>query len=841
MRFGLGKSDKVIKILLSVVAVIAAWGVLIYFARPLIFGSGYAVGVDVRGHMFTSQYIADYLKAHHTLPAINPYWYAGFEIFHNTLWLAYVPVVAIYLVVGNAPLASRLFPVAMMLVYALTMFVVIRHSGGGAFNGFVGAVAFSLTPVIVENFGSQTKAVAIAFIPLAYYFTRRLLTNQGRYNVLWLSLISALMLFAHPMIGLVTMGSLLVYALIYAIMDRAVSINRAVAVGATFILAGLLLSWYLIPSFFEHLSQAVAMENILQNSMSLRRLFYQFGVNEAGLVFLVLAGVTVLRRRNPEAIALFAAGLIGLLLALGSYGPFYRVLPLPVYPYLWLVFSIFAFIFLTARIADAREIITMKSRDKILLIGLVLLILPVIAYGVYAPTRYVTSKKRLGAYAPMPGLAAVPASTPTTDRMLATLKTLKNPGRIYTTEETNTDYILMGISATHTPNVEGAYYLASSLGRELAWIKDATKYRYPMYAVKRFSHMNIRYLLVSNSLPKTFLAHMKRDGFKKIEEFNYLNQVLYYKDSDSSYLIPIRERTLVLGKAATELAGIRPDSVMGLDPLDSYDAATLKFFDTIVLTDFAVKDKTAAEKLISDYVNDGGTVVVDLQGMTQNMIEENPSFLGVTSYATTKKGTIALENRTPVANTMPEEITPPASQKQWHFVTYYGLDQTLSKLKGGDRTEDVLGYKRIGKGRVLFVGLNLFHYAYLTHDQRIFKTLDTLVPPEPVGAPPQIGLSRTAFEPENGLVRFEYSARADVPLLVSLAYSPHWHASLDGKRIEVNNLEDMILLTLPKGQHTVEIRYGTTPIHYYGAALSLLTAMIVGFVTYRERKRAIVS
>ena len=312
--------------------------------------------------------------------------------------------------------------------------------------------------------------------------------------------------------------------------------------------------------------------------------------------------------------------------------------------------------------------------------------------------------------------------------------------------------------------------------------------------------------------------------------------MLFIKDKQSSYFIPLEEDTLVVGKAAMEFAGIRPNSMVGLDYLDDYEAGTLKFFDVLVLSSFGVRDKTAAEKLVTDYVKNGGTVIVDLQGFRQNVLEEHPSFLGVTSYATTKSGKISLENSGVAKAILPTEVSPP--QKRWRFVTYQGLDETLSKLKGGDRTQGVLGYKRIGRGRVLFVGLNLLHYAYLTHDAKVFKLIDTLVPPTPSGRKYDIKLSKATFQPENKHISFGYSAKTNTPLIVSVAYSPHWKAYLDDKEMKVNNMEDLLFLVLPKGKHVVEVRYVTTPIHFIAIAISVLTLFSIGALTYLERKRA---
>lgn len=835
MRFELWTPKRGIKILLSALAVAAAWGVLLYIVWPLIRSPGYAVGVDVKGHMFTSQYIADYLKAHRTLPAINPYWYAGFEIFHNTLWLVYVPVVAIYLIVGNAPLASRVFDVLIIGTYALTMFIAIRRGGSGIPNAFLGALAFSLTPAVIGNLGSQTKALAIAFIPLVFLFVNRLLRQEGRYSALWLALLSALMFFSHPMIGLAALGSLLLYALIYALMSPEISVNRVLVVAIAFVSAGLLLSWYLIPSSFEHIGQTAASETLGPNSLSARRLFYQYGIGGSSLIFMTLAAVHVARKRKPQSISLFTVGVVGVILATGIHEPLYRLIPLPIYPYLWLVISMFAFIYLAATTVDLGEILRTTGARRLLTVALAAVLLVGISWGIYAPLSSVKqAEEGLGEYAGGGALAATASAGAEDKKVLTKLKTLPNPGRIYMTGDALVSNHLLVVEAK-VPSVEGSYYTATQLGRELAWMNDAIKYRHSAYVVTRLRHLNVRYALLDASL-RSVGAALRGDGFRD-EEWVRAGQILSVKDEPSSYVMPVSERTLVVGRAAAGLAALRPNSIMGLDALDAYDMNTLKSFDVLVLSNFRVQDKAETETLIEKYVASGGTVVVDLQGFGQNEVEENPSFLGVTSYAQTETGDIALENSGRARDIMPQSITSPPSQKHWRFVTYHGLDQTLSKLKKGDETKAVLGYKKVGKGRILFVGLNLFHYAYLTHDQRISTAFSALVPPSR-SVSPQVKFSKVDFEPENGFVRFDYRSGADLPLLVSLAYSPHWRLFVDGHEHKVTNMEDLLFTMLPSGRHRVDVRYGTTPIHYAGAAISLMTLSALGLYVYAKRKRA---
>jgi len=60
---------------------------------------------------------------------------------------------------------------------------------------------------------------------------------------------------------------------------------------------------------------------------------------------------------------------------------------------------------------------------------------------------------------------------------------------------------------------------------------------------------------------------------------------------------------------------------------------------------------------------------------------------------------------------------------------------------------------------------------------------------------------------------------------------------VDGKKINVHNIEDLMLVNLPKGEHTLTILYKDTPIHTFARAISLMTFFLFGWLIFKDRKR----
>jgi len=138
--------------------------------------------------------------------------------------------------------------------------------------------------------------------------------------------------------------------------------------------------------------------------------------------------------------------------------------------------------------------------------------------------------------------------------------------------------------------------------------------------------------------------------------------------------------------------------------------------------------------------------------------------------------------------------------------------------------------------RVYFLGGTMFYHAYLNHNTAELRLIRNLIKNYGGKQGLKVEINQKLLQSEN--IQFTYVSTEQTPLVVSYAWSPHWKAYVDGKEIKVYNVEDLIFLSLPKGKHFVEVKYGNTPVHYYANSISVLTFLFLGFLVYRERIRA---
>jgi len=73
-------------------------------------------------------------------------------------------------------------------------------------------------------------------------------------------------------------------------------------------------------------------------------------------------------------------------------------------------------------------------------------------------------------------------------------------------------------------------------------------------------------------------------------------------------------------------------------------------------------------------------------------------------------------------------------------------------------------------------------------------------------------------------------------LLVNLAYFPAWHIFIDGKQVVFTNFNRGLLVTIPKGEHILDIRFSQTPIERVADAISIAGILCLIIVIIFERR-----
>ena len=530
-------------------------------------------------------------------------------------------------------------------------------------------------------------------------------------------------------------------------------------------------------------------------------------------------------RRSPVANSLFLSGAFSMLFALGAFFPLNKFLPLikNIYPFIGLLFAAFAFSYIAGTALDL-ERLTIKSKSFVASTLVIIL-------GISLIQGYFYTKSALG--------KTTSYYNPADIKIASKLSKITNKGRVMPMKYPFT-YLLWWVPTEgKKPMVEGWYYSLTPAGKHIAWLYDAIDSGYPQYAVDKFSRLNVRYFLTNidfqGSRYEKFLNLLKKDGFTKTGSVE--GYTLYLK-KESAYLVPLNQRVLVIGKYASRAAPILNNSVMGGKTyIDDYDLEFLKLFDVLVLYGFGYRDEKRATELVENYVKAGGRVIIDLVGLEGNPLVKHPGFLGVTPVSMNIKGDanfIKTQENPLLKNFNLTSSNFSLKKETWNSFAYVDLDKNLLKLRSRGGTYNILGYKKILGREVYFVGANLFYHAYLNHNKDEIRLLRNLADTSRSESSKEISIMKEKIEPEH--IKFTYSSSLRLPLLASFTYSPHWEAFLDGKKIKVYNIEDMMFLSLPAGNHNVALKYGPTPIHFYANSLSLLTLAFLGWLILKNRK-----
>lgn len=199
-------------------------------------------------------------------------------------------------------------------------------------------------------------------------------------------------------------------------------------------------------------------------------------------------------------------------------------------------------------------------------------------------------------------------------------------------------------------------------------------------------------------------------------------------------------------------------------------------------------------------------------------------------------GTVRFKTTSPNQLGLPD-LKPVSFPRSWNFLYYRNLDRKLVKAEAEGKNYPVVGYKRVGAGKIYFVGGDLLGYGFNKHRQDIGDLLNKLLTGSRTKHPPPVaaGVSVQQFTP-NKMV-FAYSADRPWPALISRTYSPHWRAYLaGGRRLTIVKTEGLMQINLPGGTHKVTLRYEPTAIHPPAKILTVIAWVFVGYMVIRWRK-----
>ena len=261
--------------------------------------------------------------------------------------------------------------------------------------------------------------------------------------------------------------------------------------------------------------------------------------------------------------------------------------------------------------------------------------------------------------------------------------------------------------------------------------------------------------------------------------------------------------------------------------LEDYNPEFLDQFESIVMWEPIIKDLPIFEERIRGLLAAGKQVVINpgrIFGSLAFGVSSSPVAVEGTYTAQPTAGSDAFKG---IGRIGPFSYFGGG----WRGHMYDGIDGTEATLvRPGADTIPLLSYKEVEGHRLYFDGADLFLLVAVNKDEGAITFLEELlgrVKPN----------TETVLQPLVSTVELgqDYQrVTVDMPhdgwTVFSESFSPAWRMTRDGKPVPYYPFENMMSFPLPKGQHTLELSYGMTPIQKVSLGLSIVSLALLGVI-----------
>lgn len=834
------KSLNIKRIYPLIIANLFIWLILVIFLYR-IFGPGLPMGHDSMSQLALIQYIGEYFQKYHHIPIWNPHWHAGTTVLQSYHPLFFYIALPLYLIFKNVFVVYKIYITLIFLILGSSIFYII-YKQNNILSGLIGSLFFCLAPALVINIfsaGSYPLTLSIIFWVWGFYFTIKIIKNGSYINVIILGIILALFILSHAGAASFGLQCLFIFLIFHELFNKKMPF-KSVFKFLTSLLIGLCLSaWWFIPFFgryflvsaqkkeiYDVAGASLSWPTLLGLSIDLKNWQIIWHDSYLGFAIILFALIAVIRKRNAFNISLLIMGLYGIIFVLGVNTPLYKFLPFasktePVYMLFIPTFAcsyLFSTLFSQIRNKDQTKRLLFIRKP---LLAFLLLLVSIFSF---VPISYDLVQNR----------------TESKDLINACqeIKEINSEGRIsyiYNTKEKLEERRLLRI-------LDLGYYAIYISQREIVggfWFNRFDLYLHydelfltsnlqwldlikPLWQ-KKTSQRNIRFLLVNPSFLKD-----KKDNI--LPEFNQIfsqgNWILYYRNKAPSLIQVMNRNCLIVGENAKSLAVNLPWAAEGTKYLEDYEKEYLDLYQEIILTSPFYRNKKKAEKIAQEFIAKGGRVII-------NLAKSKEEFLGV------KPGVIKIDKNNKIIKVCPNSLLEDldfnsilfnSRYKNLIFTYYDGLDKNYLDISANKKAFPIYGEKRIGQGKVYFIGAPLEDYFFIADNKNLKTLVNRLLEIE--NAPKNIelpSLETKNFKKNEESLSFSYQINRPIPALISTSYDPEWKAWIDDQEIKIYNHEGLILMMLPQGNHEVLLKFGNDQIFgkIYAEISSILSSILI--------------
>lgn len=829
-------------------------GALVWSLWPLLIApnSNFPYTGDGMGHLTKVKYMADCLKDF-KWPAWFPYWYNGSTLVQYYPPLAFFFLVPIQILFDNIMITFKLWVFASSFIGALGVWFICRRWMGN-WVGIIGAVLYALQPFLLRSMlmqGVIAQGPIIALTPWLLLATLLFLERQTAFRWISVSVLISLLILSHAMHAfIICIGMLYIVGLLLLI--RKISFKDFFLWGWAIVVGlGLVAFWWLpgvthlemagLPvTYGTGTAREVYTAGLDWFHPAIRRSVAVYYFPPTMLAFAVFTVLFLRKPVNPESTLPSGAAaarlldirslILGLLFALlgtvalafGHKIPAYNYIPMSKYFFPGRILT-FSSLLATLLCAILISQIALKANSLLrrIISGLLITVIVLIIMLDINP-RYANMKTL-----PYKGIQSAFSMLPSVSEPFAN-------GRF--------GWVCpMGAEITYFPmlknwnmtlgwNLEGSIHTYTLLRDNIGLSTG-----HPEYTIKNLLHWNTRAVVVDRDYPE-LQSRLLDYGFKELQTGG--RNTLFFNSRPSSYFMRSNWNAMVIGLSSPGMEISFPWMVEGYsDYLEDYPDNYLDIFKLIYLVDPQIRDFNRFQQMIEDLAARGHMVVVEMgRSETRPLLDVYPYLVTIEPGAR-----LLAAQGSPLQQAVP--LTPDINTQ---VASLGNLDGVWMEMVLEDQKTPVIGYKNVKGNKVYFVGLGLSQQlqtsskweggvnAESNNDRQINSLLDhfmDLAHPNKNIVPISFPVKETNWRHDG--FSFSYDSKQNIPVQVSVTYTPRWKATIDGKPWPLYNTENLILLKLPAGQHRVNIKYGMSWVGWAGIGISAASLLLMLFSAFQ--------
>lgn len=691
-----------------------AAAVLLYAAAAVLVavivysGGDYPSGSDAMCHVYKGDVLYRNILNGNLYPLYDGFWYNGVQMLR---YWAPLPVYFLALcqaLAGGDALSGYLVFVGFVLFLGALAWLYIGVKKNRVLLGaFIGLLWFFMPNNLYALFGEGNlpRALSMVLLPLFVYRVNAYLGEGDIKSVKHIIILFSGLVLCHSGYAGMIAIAMLIYLLVYKLLNH--QIKRCIPV----ILS--MLSGYAITGIwlFASLKGGIAstdssqvMTGFFQSAWISLNPFYRYESGNVtfyfGLAAFVLAifGAVCSHRKSMAG---FISAVVIFLCTTTAALPVLRLLPGS--QYLWMLrFISIALCFILYSFMEWDTL--KKPFAAVICVLLVLDVIPSLSL-VYTGNNGYTARERLADYSDSSLITE--AKELTTQRMALLDESTMGATAPY----------LISDFGKKTATSFGAGWQSAVTTGNISMLNEALSDGDYLYLFDRCLELGNDTVLVKLSQLKNresdameLTEAAQAVGYRLVD--NNGTFALYNIDTYDIFGVISDYRILGIGSSA-ELMSLKFPAIESADgsDIDAFTFDELKKYDVIYLDHFTYKDKSVAEKLITELSQSGVRVIINADGIPVNRSLNVAEFLGVTCSS------IKFENGYPILYMGETELDCALFDKdyrEWDTVYLNGLDKELGCFYDNNLKEAFLG--TVKNDNIVFVGLNLGYHYVLTGD-----------------------------------------------------------------------------------------------------------------------------